>query len=307
MITRTALRRHAISIGEGLKDLFSNVDLHCHSNASDGLLAPVELMMHAIEHQVSLLAITDHDNAEGYRAALKAQQDDVALQKLTLLSGVEFSTLWRGMNIHVVGLGIDVEHAVFKSAEQQQAQSRVLRAQTIAERLAKKGMPDLYSAALSHASSAESIGRPHFAQAMIDMGLVNNFEMAFNKWLGAGKIGDVKVMWPSIAEAVRWISESGGCAVLAHPLKYKMTRTKLSELVTDFVDAGGVGIEVAACQQLPEATHFLGRLALKFGLYGSRGSDFHGSHMPWNSLGRANNLPEGVIPIWEHLNIRSIA
>jgi len=288
-----------------LKDVFSNVDLHCHTTASDGLLSPAELLQHAVQQDVSLLAITDHDNSNGYRIARRLQIENNALHSLQLISGIEFSTLWRGMNIHVVGLAMDVDSPAFMAGEAQQAQARVQRAETIAQRLAKKGMDDIYPAALAYADSPESIGRPHFAKAMIDAGFVNNFEMAFNKWLGAGKIGDVKVMWPSLAEAIHWIKSAGGRAVLAHPLKYKMTRTKLGELVADFVAVGGDGIEVASCQQTLDDMRYLARVAQQFELAASRGSDFHGSHMPWNSLGRANLLPEGVRPIWELLNIRS--
>lgn len=278
-----------------------NVDLHCHTLASDGQLAPLDLVNLAAEKGVTLLAITDHDNADGYREAADAIEQGKGPTSLKLVSGVEFSTLWRGMNIHIVGLGVDVNCEQFLLAERQQANARAERGKMIAERLAKRDMVDVYPAAMAHAASAEALGRPHFAKALIELGYVSNFETAFKKWLGAGKIGDVKVMWPSIYEAVEWIVNAGGIAVLAHPLKYKMTRTKLLDVIGDFCEAGGRAIEVAGCQQSPDEVRYLARIANQFNLMGSRGSDFHGSHIPWNLLGKANCLPDDVRPVWAEL------
>lgn len=281
---------------------FTNVDLHCHTTASDGKLHPQQLLELAVEREVTLLAITDHDNTLGYRQALIAQALQPELNQVELISGIEFSTQWRGVNVHVVGLGMDINSAQFVAAEQHQAAARRERAEKIAQRLEKKGMPDIYELALSHAASADAIGRPHFAMALIEKGYVSNFDMAFNKWLGAGKIGDVKVMWPTIEMAVQWIVASGGVAVLAHPLKYKMTRTKLTELINEFSHVGGAAMEVASCQQTSDEQRYLLKLAKQFGLLASRGSDYHGDHMPWNSLGRANPLHAGVEPVWTLFN-----
>jgi 3',5'-nucleoside bisphosphate phosphatase len=279
---------------------FDNVDLHCHTTASDGRLAPEALLALALSRGVDLLAITDHDNAAGYRQARTVMAEfPEDYQALTLISGVEFSTLWRGLNIHVIGLNVDVESDIFIAAEFQQASAREGRAVAIAERLCKKGLPDVYRAAVELASSPAAVGRPHFAQALINCGAVKDFDEAFNKWLGAGKIGDVKVMWPSIEQAVEWIRQAGGVAVLAHPHKYKMTRTKLCDLLSHFTASGGEAMEVAFCQQRADEQRDLARLARQFGLAASRGSDYHGDHMPWNSLGKANEIVTGVTPVWE--------
>ncbi|MEY3016918.1 MAG: hypothetical protein RL336_53 [Pseudomonadota bacterium] len=280
---------------------FSNVDLHCHTTASDGRLSPRQLLELAAARHVDLLAITDHDNAAGYREARDLLAADATIADLILLPGVEFSTLWRGLNIHIVGLNVDVDSDVFLSAERHQAEARSVRAITIAEKLSKKGLPDIYSAALALASSPTAIGRPHFAQAMIDAGLVKNFDEAFNKWLGAGKIGDVKVMWPTVAQAVGWIRDAGGMAVVAHPHKYKMTRTKLCDLLSEFSEAGGEAMEIAFCQQRGDEQRDLSRLARQFSLAASRASDYHGDHMPWNALGKANDIVTDVTPVWEKL------
>ena len=280
---------------------FSNVDLHCHTTASDGRLSPRQLLELAATREIDLLAITDHDNAAGYREARHLLAEDPSIASLTLLPGVEFSTLWRGLNIHIVGLNIDVDGDVFLAAERHQAEARSTRAITIAERLRKKGLPDVYADALVLASSPTAIGRPHFAQAMIDAGVVKSFDEAFNKWLGAGKIGDVKVMWPTVPQAVAWIRDAGGVAVLAHPHKYKMTRTKLCDLLSEFAEAGGEAMEIAFCQQRGDEQRDLARLARQFSLAASRASDYHGDHMPWNALGRANDIVTDVTPVWEKL------
>ncbi|HSG62175.1 MAG TPA: PHP domain-containing protein [Pseudomonadales bacterium] len=283
---------------------FDNVDLHCHTTASDGRLRPEELVQLAVSRDIDLLAITDHDNAAGFREAraFMATTPD-QYQGLTLISGVEFSTLWRGLNIHVIGLGVDVDCDIFLAAEAQQANAREGRAKTIAERLCKKGLPDVYAAAIAYASSPSAVGRPHFAQALIDCGAVKDFDEAFNKWLGAGKIGDVKVMWPTIEQAIDWIRCAGGVSVLAHPHKYKMTRTKLCDLLSHFALSGGAAMEIAFCQQRADEQRDLARLARQFGLSASRGSDYHGDHMPWNSLGRANEIVTGVTPVWEKYSL----
>lgn len=283
---------------------FDNVDLHCHTTASDGRLSPAALLQLALDRGVDLLAITDHDNAEGYRQAraiMASRAEDFS--SLTLVSGVEFSTLWRGLNIHLVGLGVEVNSEAFLEAEQQQAAARSARAKTIAARLCKKGLPDVYQAALEMASSPTAIGRPHFAQALIDAGVVKDFDEAFNKWLGSGKIGDVKVMWPTVTEAINWIKGAGGVAVLAHPHKYKMSRTKLCDLLAEFSAAGGEAMEIAFCQQRGDEQRDLARLARQFELAASRASDYHGDHMPWNALGKANQIVTGVTPVWEKYSL----
>ena len=248
------------------------IDFHTHSHASDGALSPVELVDQAIEAGISQFAITDHDTVAGYRQALAERPDLPA--GFQLLSGVELSSVWSNMTIHVVGLEVDVDHPILLAAMERLAIARRDRAEIIAEKLAKIGMPGALEGALSNAGASQ-LGRPHFAAWMIAAGHVVDANQAFNKYLGAGKLGDVKTCWPELEEAVDWINAAGGTAIVAHPLKYKMTRMKLRRLLTAFVTAGGSGVEVYSGRQTPDQTTDLCKLAGEFGLLASAGSDFH--------------------------------
>jgi predicted metal-dependent phosphoesterase TrpH len=268
-------------------------DLHSHSNRSDGILSPEALVSRAKEKDVSVLALTDHDTLEGLSAA-RAQ---AGLDGLELINGIEFSTLWQGRNIHIVGLGFDDQHAAMIEAVKRQKQRRAQRALSIAEKLEKQGFEGIYLDAEKQTGGGV-LGRPHFAKAMVERGDVDSVDAAFKRWLGNGKVGDVKQVWPSMREAAEAIVKAGGVAVLAHPSKYKLTRTKLCQLIEEFVDVGGAAIEVVSGSQDPNESKALGALAKKYNLMASCGSDFHSPEMPWNELGRCPPLPEGVEPVW---------
>lgn len=271
-------------------------DLHCHTTASDGDLKPAELLSLAMENGIELLAITDHDTTAGYRQCL-AQSPDIKL-----ISGVEFSCVWKNISIHIIGLGFDPLSRVIEAAEARQRQARELRGFEIGEKLAKKGIAGAHQGALAYCDQqAWRVGRPHFAQYLVDQGLVASRKKAFDRWLGAGKCGDVKNAWPSLEEAVSWITEGGGVAVVAHPLKYKMTNTKLKLLLSDFVACGGRGIEVIGAGQNDDQTRYLTRLCNEFDLLASGGSDFHGVDMPWRKLGEIAPIPRSCQPVWEAL------
>jgi len=268
-------------------------DLHSHSLYSDGILRPQAVVSRAKAHGVTTLALTDHDTTQGLAEA----REQAALEGIELIAGIEFSCLWKGMGIHVVGLNVDVTAPSLIQAELQQQQAREERAVTIAERLDKAGFSGTYEGAMALADGGV-IGRPHFARYMVSTGKVKSMAAAFKKYLGAGKVGDVKQVWPDIATAVRWITEAGGVAVVAHPDKYKLTRTKLKRLLVDFKEAGGQAMEVVSGRQQPQTTEDLGRIANEFGLYASCGSDFHVPDQPWQELGKCSPLPEGVTPVW---------
>ncbi len=267
-------------------------DLHTHSTCSDGQLSPKELVRLAKDNGVDVLALTDHDTLEGVSMAISAAGDD-----LHIVPGIELSSLWNGRNIHVVGLQVDIDCPMLASAVEQQSEIRIERAKTIAMRLEKAGILGAWDGAKHYAEG--SIGRPHFAQYMIDAGYVDSFAQAFKRYLGSGKIGDVKNRWPALAEVVSWITASGGIAVLAHPDKYDLTRTKLYTLLQDFVNAGGQAMEVVSGQQEPAVTSKLLRAAEDFSLLASCGSDFHSTENLWQSPGKMSLLPKGCKPIWE--------
>lgn len=268
-------------------------DLHCHSDQSDGILSPEALVSRAKAQGVTVLALTDHDCTTG----LKRARQQARIESLDLISGVEFSSQWRGHGIHIVGLNFDPDHPGLQAAVAKQAQKREQRAAVIAERLQARGA-EISVAEVRQYAKDGAIGRPHFGQCLVDKGYVKNLNQAFKKYLGAGKPGDVKQHWPEIDEVVSWIKSARGHAVLAHPAKYKMTWTKLCAMVSDFVSAGGEAVEVVSGYQTPNVTRDMARLAQKYGLFASCGSDFHGPDQQWQELGRFSPLPDGLEPIW---------
>lgn len=268
------------------------IDLHCHTRVSDGVLTPSELLERALEQQVSLLAITDHDTVDAYQQLPETPA-------LTLITGVEISAQWGSMGVHIVGLNVDLNNASFQTQLKQQQVAREQRAEAIAERLVKKGLPNLLED-VKRLADGSQIGRPHFAEAMLERGIVNNQQAAFKRHLGAGKAGDVKAQWPHMSEAIEWIVASGGIAVLAHPLHYKITQTKRRALISDFKAAGGEAMEVISGSQSQAETTMLAKLCETYSLKASCGSDFHRPN-PWSELGiEANACPSICEPVWQN-------
>lgn len=269
-------------------------DFHAHSTASDGTLSPGQLVERAADVGVTHFALTDHDTIAGLPEAAAVASS----RGLQFITGVELSCLWRTQTIHVVGLDFDAEDPGFLQTLAQQETFRWERARLIAERLQKAGLPDMLTAAEEEAGGVP--GRPHFAAAMVRMGCVDHVRLAFSRYLGAGKIGDVSRCWPELAAIVTAIVDAGGLAVLAHPKKYKMTATKLRALLADFQAAGGVGLEVLTSGQSSGDTGFLAELCRRTGCLASVGSDFHFPGAAWCELGRLPALPVGLEPIWTH-------
>lgn len=273
----------------------STIDLHCHTTASDGKLTPAELIAKAQERNITTLAITDHDTLAGFREA-KPYAEQAGIN---LISGIEVSTVWGGANIHIVGLNIDENHPTILEAETYQKKVRINRAEVIAQRLGKRLNHEIDMDEIRSYTQDGQIGRPHFAQYLLKHELISTFAEAFNKYLGAGKIGDVKTGWPDIPTAVQWITEAGGIAVFAHGHHYKMTRTKLLACVSDFVEAGGRAIEVAYGLMDNSQQQKMVRIAEDFDLLGSCGSDYHGPNRFGLELGTMTAFPEGITPVWE--------
>jgi predicted metal-dependent phosphoesterase TrpH len=267
-------------------------DLHSHTRCSDGSLSPSELLARAAEHAVDALAITDHDTLEAYR--------DLSPQpaSIRLVAGIEFSTQWESTGIHVLGLDIDPSSDAVQAGVLYQTAARRERAARIGEILGKMGVPDAFAGAEA-LSQGGYIGRPHFAQYLVDIGRARSMEEAFRKFVGDGKAGDVRQHWADLPQVVQWIREAGGIAVLAHPLKYKMTRTRLKRLLADFIHAGGQGMEVVSGQQQPQMTASMGQLCEQMKLLASCVSDFHQTGTCWAELGRFPALPRNVTPVWE--------
>lgn len=268
-------------------------DLHTHSDASDGSLAPPALVAHAAACSVDVLSITDHDTVAAYE-----QLGTLPAGSPTIVPGIELSTTWAGRGVHVVGLNIDPSNGVLRAGIDAQQAARATRAATIARRLEKLGFGNALADVIETAGTA-GVGRPHFARYLVDNGYVKDSATAFRKYLGDGKPGDVRSGWASLDEVVRWIRAAGGSAVLAHPAKYRLTRTKLCSLLDDFVAAGGVALEVISGPQEPGITRRLAALANDFGLAASIGSDFHHPTSAWSAPGRFAAMPGSLRPVWD--------
>lgn len=274
-------------------------DLHCHSTASDGSLTPNQLIARAEQQGVTHLALTDHDGTEGVIAAQQA-----AGSAITVIAGVEISVTWQQQTVHIVGLNIDLAHEPLQQGLTALRQYRQRRAERIGEKLAKAGINDAYQGAKNWASSA-MIGRVHFAQFLVQQGYAKSISDVFKRFLIKNKPGYVASQWVSLAEALRWIHDAGGQAVIAHPLRYKMTTAKLKRLLTDFTALGGEGVEVVTGRSQAIEIEQVARLAKNYGLLASCGSDFHSPDNPWVELGRLAPLPTTVTPIWHNWHINS--
>lgn len=271
------------------------VDLHSHTTASDGGLSPADLCRRAVAQGVDVLAITDHDTVRGYREA--AAWLETQKLPLRLLAAAEYSTVWRNIGVHVVGLGIDPEHPATLAAGTFFDNARRERAVVIAAKLEKLGIPGSLEGAVALAGASQ-IGRPYFARYLVAQGHVRTEDEAFDRYLGAGKPGDVRLLWPEMAEVVGWIQAAGGVAVLAHPTKYRLTATRLRSLVADFAACNGGGLEVVVGRQPLDTTAFMGQLCRQNNLAASVGSDFHKPGHGWCELGKIDDLPKGCEPVW---------
>lgn len=271
-------------------------DLHSHSTASDGALSPAELVRRAAEQGVDHLALTDHDTLAGLPEAREAAR----AAGISLVPGLELSVLWGSRELHLLGLWVDPDDDGLRALVAEQMAARERRARTMGERLDKAaGLTGSYDRACELANSAAP-GRPFFARLLLDAGKVRNFQHAFDRFLKQGRSAFVKTPWCELGEAVRVIDAAGGRAVLAHPARYGLTRRKLRQLLTDLVDAGGHGLEVATPGLSHDQRALLSECARDFPLAASAGSDFHSPEQHWLELGRLPELPTGARPVWEH-------
>ena len=272
------------------------VDFHTHSLASDGALAPMELLRRAKAAGVQQFALTDHDTTAGYQAVRHTSEAG----EVGLISGVELSCRWATTTVHVVGLNFDADAPEMVAMIEQLTQAREERAEKIATRLAGVGIDGALEGAKAIASESQ-IGRPHFATWMAETGAVDSVTQAFDKYLGTGKIGDVKMFWPPLSDVVQAITRAGGVAILAHPLKYRLTGMKLRALINDFKVAGGGAIEVLNGRQPETDLKRLSQLAEGNGLMCSVGSDFHRDFEYGPKLGiDVERLPNGAY-VWDAL------
>jgi predicted metal-dependent phosphoesterase TrpH len=268
-------------------------DLHTHSTASDGTLAPAELVDRAAAKGVTVLALTDHDTLEGLAAAQTAADS----AGLILSPGVEISVTWGGRTIHVVGLWIDRWNEPLGLGLQRLQHYRRHRAEEIGRRLAKEGIEGAFEGAKS-LSNGRLVGRTHFARFLVRRGYAPSEREVFKHYLVKGKPGHVPGDWSSLEQAVGWICGAGGQAVIAHPARYRFSLGKLLRLIGQFKELGGVGIEVVSGSHSADESRLMARYARENRLLASAGSDFHGPENPWVDLGDLAPLPAGCEPIW---------
>ncbi len=274
------------------------IDLHSHTNCSDGGLSPQALIDRAANYQINVLAITDHDTTAALDIAQKHIEDKNI--PLTLIDGIEISTAWQGFEIHIVGLNIDKENAQLKSLIAEQQSAREQRAITMGEKLAKCGFTTIYDDAKQLAGTG-SITRAHFAKILHQQGHVSTMQQAFDKYIGKkgskGQRAYVKPNWCSIEEAVEVIHQAGGSAVMAHPIRYDLSAKWLRRLIVNFSEADGDALEVVLPQMNNEQRAKMLGYCQEYNLFASMGSDFHYPSR-WSDLGRNLTMPVGARPVW---------
>ncbi|RYF03430.1 MAG: PHP domain-containing protein [Oxalobacteraceae bacterium] len=271
-----------------------NFDLHCHSNVSDGMLAPATVAARAKARGVDVWALTDHDEVSGIAEARAA----AASLGLAFIPGVEISITWAGQTVHIVGLQIDERNAELQRGLASTRSGRELRAREMAEQLAAAGIPDAFEGALSYAGNPDLISRTHFARYIIDRGVCHDVPSVFRHYLIEGKPGYVPHRWATLQQAVGWIKGAGGVAVIAHPGRYKFDAMAYDALFDEFKRLGGTAIEVITGSHTPDQYDEYAKVAQRYGFLASRGSDFHGPGESRVDLGELPALPASVKPVW---------
>lgn len=272
------------------------IDLHTHSDCSDGTLSPADLIRHAAECNLSAIALTDHDNTDGIAAAYEA----AANTDVELVPGIEFSTEYLGTDIHIVGIDFDWKNEELQHRINYYRSERERRNQKMIDRMAADGID------ISYGQMAEAFGeslwtRAHFAKYLIAKGVVSDIGEAFSDYLGDGCKYFIPREKVSPFEVVRLIRQFGGIPILAHPFQYNFSDEKLRTLLTELIECGLLGMEVYYSTHTPENCDYLLALAKEFELAPSGGSDFHGSNKPDIELGSGKNNLQIPYSILENL------
>lgn len=269
------------------------IDLHCHSTVSDGLLPPQDLVAHAASRGVKVLGLTDHDDLGGLATARQAASE----LGIHFINGVEISVTWKRRTLHIVGLKVDAENHSLKTALAKVRTARDARAKEIASGLQKVGIEGAYEGAQKFAKQS-IMTRSHFAQFLVEAGHAKNVKSVFKKFLVKGKPGFVDHQWMSLEEAVTLIRDSGGIAVVAHPGRYDLGFVNMHLLMHEFRGYGGEAIEVVTGSHTPPQYDQFAKIAHRFGLKASQGSDYHGPGLSYMEMGYLPELPHGCIPVW---------
>ncbi|MBY0454080.1 MAG: PHP domain-containing protein [Burkholderiaceae bacterium] len=281
---------------------YLNADLHCHSVVSDGTLTPEALAVRARGKGVDLWALTDHDEIGGLHRARAAAQ----AQGMAFLTGVEISVTFASETVHIVGLGFDADDPRMADGLNATRGGRGNRAMEMAEQLAQVGIANAYEGALKYVGNPALISRTHFARFLVETGVCKDTSEVFRKYLIEGKPGFVPHRWATLGDAVRWITQGGGVAVIAHPARYRLSANEEFALFSEFKEHGGQAVEVVTgSHSVPEYATYAA-MAQDFGLAASRGSDFHSPDESHTDLGDLPALPSSVTPVWELLADRII-
>ena len=274
-------------------------DLHSHTTYSDGTLQPEELISRAKMNDVDVLALTDHDSTAG----LERAQAEALKQNVYLIHGVEISTTWNGQTVHVVGLNVDFNNAELQQGLSYIREQRTLRARKMAEKLAKAGIPDAL-AKVTEMAGTEAATRTHFARFLVENGHVKDMKTAFKKWLGHKGRAFVGGHWVGLDQGIEWIKNAGGSSVVAHPMRYRYTRSKLERMLDEFIEMGGNAVEVATSSHNEQEKTLIAGIANKKKLLASAGSDFHTPGNPRIDLGKYLKMPESCTPVWQDWNLK---
>ena len=274
-----------------------NADLHSHSHVSDGTLSPEDLAQRAHAQGVEVWALTDHDEVRGLAAARQA----ALAQGMAFLTGTEISVSFAGETVHIVGLGFDAEDTALQAGLADTRGGRRARAQAMADGLAAAGVGGAFEGALRYVSNPDLISRTHFARFLVETGVCNDTYEVFRRFLTEGKPGYVPHQWARLGDAVKWITQAGGVAVIAHPARYRFSPTAEYALFSEFVAHGGQGVEVMTGSHSEAERVRYAEVAEEFGLLASRGSDFHSPTESRTDLGTLPDLPGRLRPVWEAL------
>ncbi|ENW22968.1 MULTISPECIES: PHP domain-containing protein [Acinetobacter] len=277
------------------------VDLHTHSNISDGTLTPQQLVEAAVEKSVHTLALTDHDTMDGLELAQEAAKN----HEIKIISGVEISSQWsrpatkKNYGVHIVALNMQNPEPLQKALNQQK-KIRAERSKQICDLLIPLIGQDIYADVLVKVDNIpDRVTRTHIAKTLVEKGIVTRPQQAFDKYIKEGKKAYVKFDGLSLEDTVQVIHESGGFAVLAHPTKYDLSATNIRYLIEIFAKFGGDAVELPPAVDPSSTRQMVDRMIAEHRLKVSIGSDFHGDHMPWIRLGNVPSLKPGQVGIWE--------
>lgn len=267
------------------------IDLHVHSNRSDGTFSPRQLVDYAMEKGLKAFALTDHDCIDGLEEAIqyadtlkKKAEEGQSLQIPEVIPGIEFSTEYQEQDVHILGLYIHYQEASFQKQLKAFVDSRISRNQKMCRLLTDTGLSVTYEDLLAEFPDAV-ITRAHYAKYMLNHGYINSMAEAFERYIGDRCPCYVPREKITPVQAVELVLKAGGVPVLAHPLLYHMSDSRLDALISQLTEAGLLGLEAIYSTYTAAEERQMRRLAAKYGLLISGGSDFHGENKPGLDLG----------------------